>query len=106
MADLEQRVENLENKVRELEININKSLNEIKISLTEIIASLKSNTDNGDLKNSLIEKDIQTNNIKIEMNTKKIEQLENNQSKIVWTIILAVIGVIGDAVYRYIQLKP
>lgn len=99
MADLEERVTNLENKVRELEININNSLNEIKIQLTEIANTLKSTTSNGDLKNELIEKDVQ-------MNTKKIEKLENNQSKIVWTVILAVIGLIGEAVIYYLQNKP
>ena len=99
MADLEERVTNLENKVRELEININNSLNEIKIQLTEIATALKSNTNSGDLKNELIEKDVRHN-------TKKIEALEANQNKIVWTVILSVIGLIGEAVVYYIQNKP
>ena len=99
MADLEERVTNLENKVRELEININNSLNEIKIQLTEIATALKSNTNSGDLKNELIEKDVKKN-------TEDIKGLKDNQNKIVWTIVLAVIGLIGEAVVYYIQNKP
>ena len=99
MADLEERVTNLENKVRELEININNSLNDIKIQLTEIATALKSNTNSGDLKNELIEKDVRSNK-------DRIDKLEANQGKLAWTIILAVIGLIGEAVIYYIQNKP
>lgn len=99
MADLEERVTNLENKVRELEININNSLNEIKIQLTEISTSLKSNSNNGDLKNELIEKDVKSN-------TKDIEKLKDNQGKVVWAIIMAFLGLIGEAVIYFIQNKP
>ena len=99
MADLEERVTNLENKVRELEININNSLNEIKIQLTEISTSLKSNSNSGDLKNELIEKDVKAN-------TKDIEKLKENQNKVVWSIILAFLGLIGEAVVYFIQNKP
>ena len=99
MADLEERVANLENKVRELEININNSLNEIKIQLTEIATSIKNSTNSGDLKNELIEKDVKKN-------SEDIKGLKENQNKIVWTIIRAVIGLIGKAVIYYIQNKP
>ena len=99
MADLEERVTNLENKVRELEININNSLNEIKIQLTEISTSLKNNSSSGDLKNELIEKDVKAN-------TKDIEKLKENQAKVVWYIILAFLGLIGEAVVYFIQNKP
>ena len=99
MADIEQRVLDLEKKVRDLEININNSLNEIKLSLTEITTTLRSNSNNGDLKNELIEKDVVNN-------TKRIGKLEDNQAKIIWTIVLGVIGLIGEAVIYYIQIKP
>lgn len=99
MADLEERVTNLENKVRELEININNSLNEIKIQLTEISTALKSNSNSGDLKNELIEKDVK-------QNSKDIEKLKENQGKVVWAIIIAFLGLVGEALVYYIQNKP
>ncbi len=99
MADLEERVQKLEDKVKDLEININKSLAEIKISLSEIKTTLLGSTSSGDLKNELIEKDVKSN-------TKRIDALEGNQNKIVWTIVLAVVGVVGEAVYYFIQIKP
>lgn len=99
MADLEERVSNLEKKISELELNINKSLNEIKVSLTEISTTLKSNTNSGDLKNELIEKDVKSN-------SKRIDVLEGNQNKIIWVIVMAVIGLIGEAVIYYLQNKP
>lgn len=99
MADLEERVSNLEKKINELELNINKSLNEIKVSLTEISTTLKNNASSGDLKNELIEKDVKSN-------TKRIDVLEGNQNKIIWVIVMAVIGLIGEAVIYYLQNKP
>lgn len=99
MADLEERVSNLEKKINELELNINKSLNEIKVSLTEISTTLKNNTSSGDLKNELIEKDVKSN-------SKRIDVLEGNQNKIIWVIVMAVIGLIGEAVIYYLQNKP
>lgn len=99
MADLEERVSNLEKKINELELNINKSLNEIKVSLTEISTTLKNNASSGDLKNELIEKDVKSN-------SKRIDVLEGNQNKIIWVIVMAVIGLIGEAVVYYLQNKP
>ena len=99
MADLEERVTNLENKVRELEININNSLNEIKIQLTEISTALKNNSNNGDLKNELIEKDVK-------QNTKDIEKLKDNQSRVVWALVMAFLGILGEALIYFIQNKP
>lgn len=99
MADLEERVTNLENKVRELEININNSLNDIKVQLTEISTTLKSNSNSGDLKNELIEKDVKKN-------SEDIKSLKDNQSKVIWSIVLAFLGLIGEAVIYYIQNKP
>lgn len=99
MADLEERVQKLEDKVKDLEININKSLAEIKISLSEIKTTLQGSTSNGDLKNELIEKDVKNN-------TKRIETLEGIVSKITWTIVLGIIGVIGRIIYYFIQINP
>ena len=99
MADLEERVTNLENKVRELEININNSLNEIKIQLTEISTALKSNSNNGDLKNELIEKDVKKN-------SEDIKSLKENQGKVVWAIVIAFLGLAGEAIIYFIQNKP
>lgn len=97
MIDIEQRVADLEKKVTDLELNITKSLSEIKESLAEICTTLKDNASNSDLK--LIEKDVG-------INTKDIKELKDNQNKIVWVIVLAVIGLVGKTVIYYIQNKP
>lgn len=97
MIDLEQRVLDLEKKVTDLELNINKSLSEIKESLVEICTTLKDNASNSDLK--LIEKDVR-------INAEKVKKLEDNQSKIVWVMVMAVIGLVGKAIIYYIQNNP
>lgn len=99
MADLETRVDDLEKKVARLEIDINKHLGDIQTSLTEIKTLLNTSSKDGDLKNQLIEKDVKRNG-------DRLDKLEGNQTKIVWTIILAVLGVIGEAIYYFIQNKP
>lgn len=96
MADLEGRVEKLEEKVRQLEIDINKSLSDIKASLSEIKTSLKENSNNGDLKNNLIEKDVK-------INSDRITKLEGIVSKITWGIVLEVLGLAGAAIIYYVK---
>ena len=99
MADLESRVEKVEEKIRELELSINKSLSDIKVSLTEIKTSLQSNTSSEDLKNDMIKKDVEN----LEKRTK---QLEDNQSKIIWTVVLGVLALVGRTVVYFIQNMP
>lgn len=98
MAELEDRVKELEDKVKQLEIDINKSLSEIKITLGEIKSSLDANSNNGDLKNQLIEKDVQSN-------MEKIKKLEDNQGKVVWTFVTAFLGLAIEAIVFYIRTK-
>lgn len=98
MADIEQRVDKLEDKVAQLELNINSSLGDIKTDLTEIKTYVQSNSNSNDLKNNLIEKDVVNN-------AERIKKLEENQSKIAWAIIMAVIGIIGEAVLFYLKSK-
>lgn len=99
MADLEGRVDKLEERVAKLEIDITKSLGEIKTDLNLIKGTLKGNSSEDDLKNELIKKDVKANG-------DRITKLENNQSKLAWTVILAVLAIIGEAVVYYIQNKP
>lgn len=98
MADIEQRVDKLEEKVARLELNINNSLGDIKTDLTEIKTYVQTNSSNNDLKNNLIEKDVVSNK-------ERIKKLEDNQSKIAWAIIMSVIGLIGEAVLFYLKSK-
>ena len=98
MADIEQRVDKLEEKVARLELNINNSLGDIKTDLTEIKTYVQTNSSNNDLKNNLIEKDVVSNE-------ERIKKLEDNQSKIAWAIIMSVIGLIGEAVLFYLKSK-
>ena len=98
MADIEQRVDKLEEKVARLELNINNSLGDIKTDLTEIKTYVQTNSSNNDLKNNLIEKDVVSNK-------ERIKKLEDNQSKIAWAIIMSVIGLISEAVLFYLKSK-
>lgn len=97
MADLESRVEKLEEKIQKIELDITGSLNELKLDMIEIKDCLKSNSNDGDLKNQLIEKDVQRN-------TARIKKLENNQMKFVWLIIGEVVTVVGTAIVATIQI--
>lgn len=105
MADLENRVDKLEEKVRQLEIDITKSLGEIKTDLAEIKTALKSGTADDDLKNELIKKDIEILQKDVKLNSERTEKLENNHSKIVWTFVTAFIGILIEAVVFYIRTK-
>lgn len=96
MADIEKRVDKLEEKVAQLELNINHSLGDIKTDLTEIKSYVQNNSSNNDLKNNLIEKDVKNN-------AERIKKIEDNQSKIVWSIIMSIIGLIGEAILFYIK---
>lgn len=96
MADLESRVEKLEEKIQKIELNITGSLNELKLDMIEIKDCLKSNSNDGDLKNQLIVKDV-------ERNTARIKKLENNQMKFVWLIIGEVVATIGAAIVAAIK---
>ena len=105
MADLESRVEHLEKEIPELRKQISEIQNEIHGSLStiqndvvEIKQLMKDTTKIDDLKNAVINKDV-------ERNTARITKLENNQNKLVWTIIIEVIGIIGAAVIAYLKMS-
>lgn len=106
MADLEERVTDLEKKFKDFEIDINNSLNEIKISLAEILGSLKNETNNGDLKNALIEKDIKANTEKIIKLEEKVKEQEESKKWLVRLVFGAIIGLVLEAVAFYIRTKP
>lgn len=98
MADLESRVDKLEEKVSALEKNISTSLGEIKEDLAEIKAYMDKDDENNTLKNKVIEKDIS-------YNAKRITKIEENQSKVVWSIIAAFLGLLIEAVTFYLRTK-
>lgn len=98
MADLEQRVDKLEEKVAHLELTISKSLGEIKQDLTEIKTYMEKEDENGDLKNKLIEQ-------KVDNNKERITKLEEGRSKIVWAFASAFIGLLVEAVALYLRTK-
>lgn len=96
MADIEKRVDKLEEKVAQLELDINKSLGQIQSDLAEIKTCVKSTAENDNLKNKIIEKDVKNN-------TQRIEKLEQIVSKVCWTVALAIITLIGGALIYYIK---
>lgn len=92
MADLEKRVEKLENEFIELKLHINSSLAEIHTDVSEIKNLVKNNDDTGELKNEIIKKDVISN-------TARITKLENNQSKLIWLLIGELAGIIASVFF-------
>lgn len=116
MADLESRVgvleeklPQLENKINEIQDEIHGSLSDIKTDVVEIKQLMKDAKQIDELKSRLIDKEIEKKSEvfskDVERNTARITKLENNQAKLVWTIIIEVIGVIGAAVIAYIKMS-
>lgn len=116
MADLETRVENLEKEIPKLRDQISEIQNEIHGSLStiqndvvEIKQLMKDQKKIDALESKLIESKIdQESKVfakDVERNTARITKLENNQSKLVWTLIAEVIGVIGAAVIAYLKMS-
>ena len=98
MANLEDRVSDLEKKVSKLELEINNSLADIKTTLMEIKTSIGNTDNNADLKHQLIEKDVASN-------AKRINKLESNQSKFVWTLISEIVGIVSAGILFYIKMS-
>lgn len=105
MENLEKRVDRIEKElskqreeINKIQTEINGSLSNIQNDLTEIKQCIKDNNKIDDLKNGLIEKDV-------ERNTARIQKLENNQNKLVWTIIVEVIGLVGAATFYFLKIQ-
>lgn len=97
MADLESRVEKLESQIQDLRLTVNNSLNDIKSDVKEIKACIKGDTETETLQKQLIQKDVLSN-------SERIKKLEDNQAKVVWAIILEVLGLVGSAVLTYLKM--
>lgn len=97
MADLESRVDKLETEVQNLKLDTNRHLVTIQADVKEIKSSLTSSTENEALRKQIIANEVDSNK-------ERIKKLEDNQSKLVWTIIIEVIGVIGAAVIAYLRM--
>ena len=95
-VDLETRVDKLEEKVQKLELNINNTLSEIKQDVVEIKGCVKNNSTDNDLKNQIIEKDV-------ERNTGRIKKLEETQTKLLWLLVGELITIIGSVVIAMLQ---
>lgn len=116
MADLESRVGKLEEElpkikeqINEIQNEIHGSLSDIKTDVVEIKQLMKDTKQIDELKTRLIDKEIEKKSEvfskDVERNTARITKLENNQAKLVWTIIIEVIGVIGAAVIAYLKMS-
>ena len=116
MADLETRVGKLEEElpklkeqISEIQNEIHGSLSDIKTDVVEIKQLMKDTKQIDDLKNQLIDKEIERKSEvfakDVERNTARIVKLENNQNKLVWTVIIEIIGVIGAAVMAYLKMS-
>lgn len=102
MVDIEEvkkDVDDLKEKYAKLELGITTSLGDIKSDLVEIKAFMQNNNKTNDLKNELIKQ-------KVDKNTEDIKTVKDAQGKIIWTIILGVVALIGRAVIYYIQNTP
>lgn len=105
MENLEKRVDRIEKELSEqkkeimkIQSEIHGSLSKIQTDVIEIKQCIKDNNKIDDLKNGLIEKDV-------ERNTARIQKLENNQNKLVWTIIVEVIGLVGAATFYFLKIQ-
>lgn len=105
MENLEKRVDRIEKElskqreeINKIQTEINGSLSNIQNDLTEIKQCIKDNNKIDDLKNGLIEKDV-------ERNTARIQKLENNQNKLVWSIIVEIIGLVGAATLYFLKIQ-
>ena len=96
MADLETRVDKLEEKVKELELDITKSLDDLKNDMTEIKTILEKDTNVSDLQKEVISKDILSN-------TTRIKKLEDTQSKFFWLIVGEIVTVVGGLIVAAIK---
>lgn len=103
MADLEERMDKLEkkqddlkNEVVKIQMSYGQDIAEIRSSLSIIKEKVTQSNNQGELKNRLIDKDV-------ENNTKRIQKLEDNQSKLVWAIILEVLGLVGSVIVTVIS---
>lgn len=96
MADLESRVDKLEEKVKELELDITKSLDDLKSDMTEIKTILEKDTNVSDLQKEVISKDILSN-------TTRIKKLEDTQSKFFWLIVGEIVTVVGGLIVAAIK---
>lgn len=102
MVDIEEvkkDVDDLKEKYAKLELGITTSLGDIKSDLVEIKAFMQNNNKTNDLKNELIKQ-------KVDKNTEDIKAVKDAQGKIIWTIILGVVALIGRAVIYYVQNTP
>lgn len=105
MENLEKRVDKIEKELSEqkkeimkIQLEIHGSLSKIQTDVIEIKQCIKDNNKIDDLKNGLIEKDV-------ERNTARIQKLENNQNKLVWTVIVEVIGLVGAATLYFLKIQ-
>lgn len=105
MENIEKRVDKIEKELSEqkkeimkIQSEIHGSLSKIQTDVIEIKQYIKDNNKIDDLKNGLIEKDV-------ERNTARIQKLENNQNKLVWTIIVEVIGLVGAATLYFLKIQ-
>lgn len=103
MADLEERMDKLEkrqddlkNEVVKIHMSYGQDIAEIRSSLAIIKEKVTQSDNQGELKNRLIDKDV-------ENNTKRIQKLEDNQSKLVWAIVLEVLGLVGSVIVTVIS---
>lgn len=103
MADLEQRVDNLEKEVSNIKLELNTSLSNIQSDVSIIKEKIMGSNSSNDLKNELIGKDIELNAERIDNNSKRIGKLEDNQSKVVWTIIGEIVAAIAGAIIYFIK---
>lgn len=97
MADLESRVDKLETEVQNLKLDMGRHLTTIQADVKEIKNALNGNVENETLRKQIISNEVASNK-------ERIKKLEDNQSKLVWTIIIEVIGVIGTAVVAYLKM--
>ena len=103
---IEERVDKLERKFDELEKSLNNSLLDIKSDLAEIKSCVKNSDNTGDLKNALIEKDIKTLEQRVKKAEEKMKEQDESKKWLIRLILGTIIGLVLEAVFFYIKMKP
>lgn len=96
IKNIEKELEDLKKKVDKLNEEVPRALSSIEKAVGEIKLLIKKNNEIGAKDNEIMDKDVKEN-------TRRIGILEENQNKVIWAIVLAFIGLIGDIAMQFIQ---
>lgn len=97
LKDIEERVIKLERNQEELKNFVNKSIGDIQVGIAEIKVILTERLEKENLKNTILENDIKSQN-------ERVKKLEDNQQWLWRTVTASIIGIVVSAIVFSIKL--